>query len=93
MPWFRRRPGQPVEAEQFFASVQPWPKGVFRRSASKVAFGAEWTSEESEFYVITIHGQETKIVDGDWILPEPDSIHFYPVKADIFAERFEAVEA
>lgn len=86
MGMYRRRPGQPVEAEQFFASVWPWPKGV----VLKVGPG-EWTPERDMFFVVTIHGQETKIVDGDWILPEPDGKHFYPCKPDIFEQNYEPV--
>jgi hypothetical protein len=29
---------------------------------------------------------------GDWIIPEPDGEHFYPVKPDIFEKTYEAVE-
>jgi hypothetical protein len=41
--------------------------------------------------VTTIHGQDTKVVIGDWIIAEPDGEHFYPCKPDIFAETYEAV--
>lgn len=39
--------------------------------------------------VITIHGQVTPISPGDWIVAEPDGIHFYPCKPDIFESRYE----
>lgn len=28
---------------------------------------------------------------GDWIIPEPDGEHFYPVKSDIFAATYDPV--
>jgi hypothetical protein len=28
---------------------------------------------------------------GDWIIPEPDGIHFYPCKPDIFEATYEPV--
>lgn len=66
-----------VEAEQFFQNQAPWPKGVFLAGFSH--------------FVITIHGQETKVVDGDWIIEEPDRIHYYPCKPDIFEATYEKV--
>lgn len=42
-------------------------------------------------YVITIHGQNTRVAEGDMIMPEPDGIHFYPCKPDIFEKTYEAV--
>lgn len=43
-------------------------------------------------YIITIHGQDTLVAEGDWILPEPDGIHFYPVKDEVFQNTFELAE-
>jgi len=41
-------------------------------------------------HVHTIHkGQQCSIEKGDWILPEPDGIHFYPVKDKIFRDAYE----
>lgn len=37
---------------------------------------------------VTIHGQRTKVEIGDWIITEPDGIHHYPCKPDIFAQRY-----
>ncbi len=40
----------------------------------------------------TIHdNQLTPVVLGDWILPEPDGVHFYPCKADVFMATYEEV--
>ena len=44
-------------------------------------------------WVETIHkGQTVAIKEGDWVLPEPDGIHFYPCKPDIFENTYEPVE-
>lgn len=41
------------------------------------------------YYVITIHGQITYLADGDWIITEPDKVHYYPCKPDIFNNNYE----
>lgn len=40
-------------------------------------------------YVITIHGQRAYLDPGDWIITEPDGIHHYPCKPDIFDATYE----
>jgi hypothetical protein len=41
----------------------------------------------------TIHNDQSVLLeDGDWILPEPDGIHFYPCKPDIFEAAYEPIE-
>jgi hypothetical protein len=35
-------------------------------------------------FVVTIHGQKTYVVPGDFIVQEPDGIHYYPCKPDIW---------
>ena len=41
-------------------------------------------------HVHTIHrGQTIDLEVGDWIIPEPDGEHFYPVKDDIFNNTYE----
>jgi len=86
MAKYRKKPVI-VEAEQFHINEQPWPDGVIHHEAEEsTGFGyAEW------FSVITIHSQETTVVDGDWIIAEPDGEHFYPCKPDIFEQTYEAV--
>ena len=42
--------------------------------------------------VTTIHGQETDVTVGDWIITEPDGEHFYPCKPDIFELTYDKVE-
>ena len=41
----------------------------------------------------TIHqDQEVAVEIGDWVIPEPDGIHYYPCKPDIFDATYEKVE-
>ena len=80
MPKFRKKPII-IEAEQFRKSKLPLP---FRNVPACFLGPDGW-------YVTTIHGQDTFIADGDWIIPEPDGKHFYPCKPDIFEATYEAV--
>jgi hypothetical protein len=77
MPKFRRKPVV-IEAEQFNGLNDP--RGVFRRV------------EDDSPYVVTIHGQRCYIEPGDWIIPEPDGVHYYPCKPGIFADTYEPAE-
>lgn len=52
-----------------------------------------FTSGNDKPHVHTIHdGQIVNLEIGDWIIPEPDGIHFYPCKPDIFYKTYEKVE-
>jgi hypothetical protein len=43
-------------------------------------------------HVHTIHNSQIVNLEiGDWIIPEPDGIHYYPVKPDIFEKTYEPV--
>lgn len=80
MPKFRKKPVV-VEAEQFTGKM-PLP---FRdKDACRLG--------PNGWCVITAHGHETPIVDGDWIIPEPNGNGFYPCKPDIFAATYEKLE-
>ncbi len=74
---FRRKPTV-IEAEQFIPD-KPLP---FAMAAACKLDGNRW-------YVVTAHGQETTIVPGDWIIPEPDGRGFYPCKPDIFEATYD----
>lgn len=59
--------------------------------------GVQWGMKAADSqllfpYVTTIHGQETWIEPGDWIIPERDGVHFYPCKPEVFAASYEPVE-
>jgi hypothetical protein len=92
MPIFRKKPVV-IQAEQWW-STKSETRGVKYRS--------EYTKEDPEYgeilvregaYVETIHdGQTVDLEPGDWVLPEPDGIHFYPCKPDIFDATYEPVE-
>lgn len=47
----------------------------------------------NRFFVVTIHGQRAYLEDKDWIIEEPDGIHHYPCKPDIFENTYEKEEA
>ena len=67
-----------------------YPRGLHFSSASGFF---EKRQVNSWFgYVITVHGQKTKVVEGDWIIAEPDGEHFYPCKPDIFEKTYEAAQ-
>lgn len=82
------------------------PKSKFR-SKARIVEAQQWFEKNGNvagvthglidlgtaaFYVITIHGQKAVVVDGDWIITEPDGIHHYPCKPDIFADNYEAID-
>lgn len=91
MAKYRKKPIV-VEAEQFHVMEWPnCPEGVEKRVAAEVVDG-ETTGRSCEwFVVVTIHGQEANVVDGDWIIEEPDGKHHYPCKPDIFEQTYEKV--
>lgn len=62
-----------IEAEKFDGGHT---KGVFR-------------DEDGMPYVITIHAQRCYVEAGDWIIPEPDKIHYYPCKNEIFIATYD----
>lgn len=82
MPRFRRRPNI-VDAMQFFPGRASVP-GVFTKRSDD--------NDGDLYFVVTIHGDEATVEPGDWIIPEPDGEHHYPVKPDIFARTYEALD-
>ena len=51
----------------------------------------QYNAGDDYYFVITIHGQSATVIEGDWIIMEPDGIHAYPCKPDIFEATYEAV--
>lgn len=43
----------------------------------------------ASLFCVTIHKQKTPVAVGDWIITEPDGIHHYPCKPDVFAATYE----
>lgn len=79
MAKYRKKPVV-IDAVQFDGIPAHDPPGVWRRP------------EDDSPYVVTIHDQRCYVVAGDWIIPEPDGVHYYPCKPDIFAKTYDAVE-
>lgn len=42
-------------------------------------------------FVTTIQGRNVEISPGEWVIAEPDGVHFYPCKADVFEATYEPV--
>lgn len=75
---YRKKPVV-VEASQF-RNGKTLPDGICNCSRGNM-------------HVHTIHDdQAVEISLNDWIVTEPDGIHFYPVKPDIFDQTYEPVE-
>jgi hypothetical protein len=46
---------------------------------------------DGEFYVVTIHGQRAYLAPGDWVVPESDGVHNYPIKSYEMAARYDPI--
>jgi hypothetical protein len=77
---FRKKPVV-VEATQFFVKG-PLVEGVHRTPNPA-------SDESLNYWVETIHGQRAYLLDGDWVITEPDGVHHYPCKPDIFRATYE----
>lgn len=77
---FKSKP-QIIEAEQY---VNDFVKGM---CSNKKCFLSDIP------HIHTIHrNQAVKLEKGDWVVPEPDGKHFYPVKDEIFRNRYEMLD-
>lgn len=92
MAKYRKKPVV-IEAEQFMgvgwyeANGKPYPKG-YCICDNNVREG-----QSPHSHVHTIHDNQAVLIDvGDWILPEPDGIHYYPCKPGVFEATYELVE-
>ena len=80
---FRKKPVI-IEAEQYI-KVDILVKGMCNSTSCYLA-------GNTKPHVHTIHDNQIVILKaGDWIIPEPDGIHFYPCKPGIFDETYEEV--
>ena len=93
---FRKKPVE-IEAYQITRELleailfdgQPYPKGLQMTSASYNKQNktiSDWFGE-----VITIHNQKAKVIEGDWIITEPNGLNHYPCKPHIFNLTYEKV--
>lgn len=96
MEKFRKKPVE-IEAYQITRELleailfdgKSYPKGLQMTSASyhkERRHISAWFGE-----VITIHNQKTKVIEGDWIITEPNGINHYPCKPDIFEQSYDKV--
>lgn len=70
-----------IEAERYNVGVVPLPKGVCNSQLFLCPLKAP--------HVHTMHDNQSVILkDGDWIIPEPDGVHFYPCDAEVFEKTY-----
>lgn len=42
--------------------------------------------------ITTMHqGQQVDLVPGDFVIPEPDGVNFYPCKRSVFADTYDPI--
>ena len=83
MAKYRKKPVV-IEAEQYTEGNKK-VKGLCTKDCS--------IEGHAKPHVHTIHKNQMVIVEiGDWIIPEPDGIHYYPCKPDIFESTYEKVK-
>jgi hypothetical protein len=75
---FRKKPIV-VDAFQWFPSM-----GLFG--------GVDFDHDEGCYFVVTIHGDKIAVNAGDWVITEPDMVHHYPCKDEVFRATYEPVE-
>lgn len=85
MPRFRRKRTE-IDAEQWFPG-----KTVVGVTEVVHDPGDGSTVPNGYGHVVTIHGEPALVVPGDWIITEPDGVHHYPCKPDIFAATYDRV--
>jgi hypothetical protein len=90
MAKFRKRPVV-IDAEQWFpnkevpgVSFEPYSVTIGGRGHGEQTF-----EQPPKPYVTTIHGQRAYLAPGDWVITEPDGVHHYPCKPDIFEASYE----
>lgn len=68
-----------------------WFDGV----VTGVVFGPEEmvtsTGRGMKFFVVTVHDQHAYLTPGDWVITEPDGVHYYPCQDTIFRDNHEDV--
>ena len=84
MAKFRKKP---VEIEAF--QYTDYGKLVKGMCNSRSCYG----SGNTEPHVHTIHNNQLVLLEvGDWVVPEPDGEHFYPIKPDVLKNTYDLVE-
>lgn len=73
-----------IEAEQYIKGSAEMPRGV--------CLEKHLDGDLVHPHVHTVHSNQAVLLEsGDWVIPEPDGVHFYPCKPDIFAATYEPV--
>lgn len=84
MRFRRTKLASEIDAEQFNEG-QPIPKGV--------CFGWRCGGDSRIPHLHTMHeGQRVNVTFGDWIVPEPDGEHYYPIKPSAMALNYEPID-
>lgn len=65
------------------------PPGVTMLGASY--HSGNRTISYSKQSVETIQGQRVEVSIGEWIVKEPDGVHFYPISDEIFRQKYELI--
>jgi hypothetical protein len=89
---FRTRPRR-IEAEQWFQGKEV--PGVFVEDPYRREGGVQEPDLPPglpvRHFVVTIHRQRVYLEPGDWVVPESDGIHHYPIKPDEMVKRYEPI--
>lgn len=95
MPFYRKKPVV-IQAVQFtgdnYDEIISFTKGnaVHVKSIGGDENGNGHPQLYEKLTITTIHqGQKVDLVAGDYVIPEPDGINFYPRKPDIFENTYE----
>ena len=90
---YRSKPSE-VEAYQLTAEriaahlLDEAPLPGVRVTSSNIHRGRRevWGTSQS---VTTIQGQDVPVSPGEWIVQEPDGVHYYPISDAIFRAKYE----
>lgn len=62
-------------------------------SIANASYHPGWRElHRSRQYVTTIQRQEVYVEPGEWIVMEPDGVHYYPIADDVFRRKYEPAE-
>lgn len=85
---FKIKPTE-IEAEQY-REGQPLPHGVCTGQCAQG--NARIGSDAARPHVHTMHDNQSVVLkDGDWVVPEPDGKHFYPIDDEVFRRKYEPI--
>ncbi len=89
MARYRTKPVE-IEAEQWFPGNGA--KGVMGDNPNMLCVCVFVGMPGNQPHVHTIHNNQLVLLEpGDFIVQEPDRIHYYPVKPDVFNNKYEEV--